>query len=94
MIITEIAEPSRVARLGPARLRTFAANRGVRMTTPLAERIVEAARQALPVPGAEVSRQLLAADLRLLDDAPITSDVGLSLVPGLPLPDSSSDQAN
>ena len=36
------------------RLRTFAANRGVRMTTPLAERIVEAARQALPVPGAEV----------------------------------------
>lgn len=68
LIIAELAEPSRVARLGPARLRTFAANRGVRMTTPLAERIVEAARQALPVPGAEVSRQLLAADLRLLDD--------------------------
>lgn len=68
LMITELAEPARVARLGPGRLRTFAANRGVRMTTPLAERIVEAARQALPVPGAEVSRQLLAADLRLLDD--------------------------
>lgn len=68
LVISELADPSRVARLGPTRLRTFAANRGVRMTTPLAERIVEAARQALPVPGAEVSRQLLAADLQLLDD--------------------------
>jgi len=34
----------------------------------LAEKIVEAARQALLVPGAEVSRRLLAADLRLLAD--------------------------
>lgn len=68
LIISELAEPNRVARLGPTRLRTFAAHRGVRMTTPLAERIVEAARQALPVPGAEVSRQLLDADLELLGD--------------------------
>jgi transposase len=68
LVISELAEPARVVRLGPTRLRTFAANRGVRMTTPLAERIVEAARQALPVPGAEVSRQLLTADLQLLDD--------------------------
>lgn len=68
LVITELAEPARVARLGPSRLRTFAANRGVRMTTPLAERIVEAARQALPVPGAEVSRRLLSNDLCLLAD--------------------------
>lgn len=68
LVISELADPARVARLGPSRLRTFAANRGVRMTTPLAERIVEAARQALPVPGAEVSRRLLTADLRLLAD--------------------------
>jgi len=68
LVISELADPARVARLGPSRLRTFAANRGVRMTTPLAERIVEAARQALPVPGAEVSRRLLASDLGLLAD--------------------------
>jgi len=68
LVITELADPARVTRLGPSRLRTFAANRGVRMTTPLAERIVEAARQALPVPGAEISRRLLATDLKLLAD--------------------------
>ena len=68
LVITELADPARVAKLGPKRLRAFAANRGVRMTTPLAERIVDAARQALPVPGAEISRRLLADDLRLLAD--------------------------
>ena len=68
LVITELADPVRVARLGPSRLRSFAAKRGVRMTTPLAEKIVEAARQALPVPGAEVSRRLLTNDLQLLAD--------------------------
>lgn len=68
LIISELPDPARVARLGPARLRRFAANRDVRMTTPLADKIVDAARLALPVPGAEVSRRLLAADLELLAD--------------------------
>jgi transposase len=68
LILAELPDPARIVRLGPIRLRTFAAKRGVRMTTPLAERIVEAARQALPVPGADVARRLLAADLDLLDD--------------------------
>lgn len=68
LVISELPDPVRVARLGPVRLRRFAANRGVRMTTPLAEKIVDAARLALPVPGAEVSRRLLAADLELLND--------------------------
>lgn len=68
LIITELPDPTRVARLGPTRLRAFAANRDVRMTRPLAERIVEAARQSLPVHGAEVARTILAADLRLLAD--------------------------
>jgi len=67
LVIAELPDPARVARLGPVRLRTFAANRGVRMTMPLAERIVEAARLALPVPGADVARRLLADDLALLD---------------------------
>ena len=68
LIITEMPDPARVARLGPTRLRRYAANRGVRMTTPIADKIVHAARLALPVPGAEVSRRLLAADLQLLND--------------------------
>ena len=66
LICTELPDPTRVSRLGPVRLRAFAARRGVRMTRPLAERIVEAARQSLPVPGAEVARHLLACDLGLL----------------------------
>jgi transposase len=69
LVIADLgADPRRVSYLGPSRLRTFAANRGVRMTQPLAERIVAAARLALPVPGAGVSRRLLADDLKLLGD--------------------------
>jgi transposase len=68
LILAELPDPTRIVKLGPTRLRAFAAKRGVRMTRPLAERIVEAARQALPVPGADVARRLLAADLELLDD--------------------------
>jgi transposase len=68
LIITELPDPVRVVRLGPTRLRAFAANRDVRMTRPLAEEIVEAARQSLPVHGAEIARTILAADLRLLTD--------------------------
>lgn len=68
LILAELPDPARVVRLGPARLRSFAAHRGVRMTTPLAEKIVDAARNALPVPGADVARRLLGADLELLDD--------------------------
>lgn len=88
LIITEIPDPVRVRRLGPTRLQRFAANRGVRMTRPMAERIVEAARLALPVPGADVSRRLLAHDLALLDDieAQITeadTEIGV-LVPHTP----------
>lgn len=66
LVLSELPDPARVARLGAIRLRAFAAHRGVRMTRPLAERIVDAARHALPVPGAEVARRLLAADLSLL----------------------------
>jgi transposase len=66
LILEELADPARIARLGPMRLQAFAANRDVRMTRPLADKIVDAARQALPVPGADVARRLLAADLQLL----------------------------
>ena len=66
LVITELPDPVRVAHLGVARLQAFAARRDVRITRPLAERILDAARQALPVPGAEIARRLLAADLVLL----------------------------
>jgi transposase len=88
LILSELPDPARVARLGPARLRSFAANRGVRMTTPLAERIVDAARNALPVPGADVARRLLAADLELLDDIDAQIDIAdaeiAALLPSTP----------
>jgi hypothetical protein len=66
LVVTEFADPARLARLGVARFRRFAARRGVRVSTPLAQRLVEAARQALPTADAAVARQVLAADLRLL----------------------------
>lgn len=89
LILAELPDPGRIARLGSVRLRSFAANRGVRMTTPLAERIVDAARQALPVPGADVARRLLAADLELLEGIDTQIDVAdaeiAALLPSTPL---------
>jgi transposase len=52
--------------LGPARFVRFAAARGLQVRRPLAERLVAAARDALPTAEATVARQVLAADLRLL----------------------------
>lgn len=88
LILAELPDPARIGRLGPVRLRSFAANRGVRMTRPLAERIVDAARNALPVPGADVARRLLAADLDLLDDIDTQIDIAdaeiAALLPSTP----------
>jgi transposase len=66
LVIAEFADPARLARLGAARFRGFAARRGVRVSTPLATRLVDAARQALPCAEAAVARQVLAADIALL----------------------------
>jgi transposase len=66
LVITEFADPARLARLGATRFRGFAARRGVRVSTPLAERLVQAAHQALPCAEAAVARDVLAADLGLL----------------------------
>jgi len=66
LIIAEFADPTRLARLGVTRFRAFAARRGVRVSTPVAQRLVEAARQALPTADAAVARQVLAADRALL----------------------------
>ena len=67
LVITEFADPTRLASLGASRFRRFAANRDVRVSVTVAERLVAAARQALVTPEAAVARQVLAADLALLD---------------------------
>jgi len=66
LVVTEFADPQRLAALGVARFRSFAARRDVRVNVALAERLVAAARHALPTPDAVVARQVLTADLALL----------------------------
>ena len=68
LVVTEFADPDRLAKLGVERFRAFAARRDVIVQTKVAERLVAAARQALVLPEAAVARQVLEADLRLLAD--------------------------
>jgi transposase len=68
LVVAEFADPARLARLGVARFRAFAARRDVRVSTTVATRLVDAARQALPTAEAAVARHVLAADLALLAD--------------------------
>jgi transposase len=67
LVIAEFADPARLSRLGVERFRRFAAARDVIVTRKVAERFVTAARAALPLDGATTARQLLAADLELLE---------------------------
>lgn len=68
LVVSEFADPARLAKLGVDRFRAFAARRDVVVQVKVAERLVAAARQALPLPEAAVARQVLAADLELLAD--------------------------
>ena len=68
LIAAHFADPARLAHLGADRFRDFAARRGVQVNRPVADRLVRAARAALPTAEADVARQVLAADLALLDD--------------------------
>ena len=68
LVAAEFADPARLAALGATRLVRFAANRELQLRRPLAERLVQAARDALPTADAAVARQVLAADLTLLAD--------------------------
>jgi transposase len=68
LVAAEFADPARLAALGVARFERFAAARDVRVCRPLAERLVRAARDALPCMSAAVARAVLAADLALLAD--------------------------
>lgn len=66
LIAKDFADPHRLARLGVSRFIGFAAARGLRVRRPVADRLIAAARDALPCPDAAAARQILAADLCLL----------------------------
>jgi transposase len=66
LLVAEFADPARLAHLGVARFRAFAARRGVLVADKVAERLVAAARVALPTDQAAVARRVLADDLQLL----------------------------
>ncbi len=68
LVAAEFSDPSRLAALGVNRLIRFAAARDLQLRRPVAERLVAAARDALPTRDAVIARQILAADLNLLAD--------------------------
>ena len=68
LVAAEFADPTRLAGLGVNRLIRFAATRDLQLRRPVAERLVAAARDALPTRDAVIARRILAADLALLAD--------------------------
>jgi transposase len=68
LVAAEFADPARLSALGVSRLIRFAAARDVQLRRPVAERLVTAARGALPTRDAAVARRVLAADVALLAD--------------------------
>ena len=71
LIAAELADPARVRALGSSRLIRFARAREVGLRRELAEHLITAAREALPVADAAVARRVLAADVGLLADLDI-----------------------
>lgn len=68
LVAAEFADPARLSSLGVTRFVRFAATRNLIVRRTLAERVVAAARDALPTTDGVVARQVLAADLALLAD--------------------------
>jgi transposase len=68
LVAAEFADPARLAALGTTRLIRFAAAREVQLRRPVAERLVAAAKDALPTRDAVVARRVLASDVALLAD--------------------------
>jgi transposase len=68
LIVQEFADPARLAALGPVRFVRFASARGLQVHRPVAERLVAAARDALPTADAVVARRVLVADVTLLHE--------------------------
>ena len=68
LVAAEFADPARLVALGSSRFIRFGATRGLQIRKPVADRLVAAAKDALPMPDAAVARAVLAADLALLTD--------------------------
>jgi transposase len=68
LVAAEFADPTRLTRLGVSGLIRFGAHRGLQIRKPQAEKLIAAARDALPMPDAAIARQVLAADQALLAD--------------------------
>jgi transposase len=68
LVVAEFADPARLAALGSTRFIRFGATRGLQIRKPMADRLVQAARDALPTADSAVARAVLAADLALLLD--------------------------
>jgi transposase len=68
LVAAEFADPARLSALGVNRLIRFAAARDVQLRRPVAERLVSAAKEALPTRDAAVARRVLATDVCLLAD--------------------------
>jgi transposase len=68
LVAAEFADPARLAALGSSRFIRFGATRGLQIRTATADKLVAAAKDALPMPDAAVARAVLAADLALLAD--------------------------
>ena len=88
LVAAEFADPARLAALGSSRFVRFGATRGLQIRRPTADKLVEAARNALPMPDAAVARAVLVADLALLADLDRQIDAATSelarLVPRSP----------
>jgi transposase len=68
LVAAEFADPARLVSLGSSRFIRFGATRGLRIRRSIADQLVAAAKDALPMPDAAVARAVLAADLALLAD--------------------------
>lgn len=66
LVASEFADPARLVGLGESRFIRFAAHRGLQVRRPVAERVLAAARAALPTRDATAAREILADDLQLL----------------------------
>ncbi|MGH3588535.1 MAG: IS110 family transposase [Pseudonocardia sp.] len=88
LIAAEFPDPARLATLGSSRSIRFGANRGLQIRRPVADRLVQVARDALPTADAAVARAVLATDLVLLADldAPVdqATDQLARLLPSSP----------
>jgi transposase len=68
LLAAEFADPARLAALGSSRFIRFGATRGLQIRRATADKLVAAAKDALPMPDGAVARAVLAADLTLLAD--------------------------